>query len=161
MQDSRWFRIVYILLDTGKCTASELAEKLEVSVRTIYRDLDALSAAGIPVYATQGKGGGVSLLPEYVLDNVLLSGEEKEKILMALQDLSVADETAGELLVKLGALFQTRAADWIEVDFRTGKKAHGIRMGSTPSKQQFSRKFWLLFPILAAAAAIRNGRSSR
>lgn len=55
MQDSRWFRIVYILLDTGKCTASELAEKLEVSVRTIYRDLDALSAAGIPVYATQGK----------------------------------------------------------------------------------------------------------
>ena len=60
MQDSRWFRIVYTLLDTGKCTASELAEKLEVSVRTIYRDLDALSAAGIPVYATQGKGGGVS-----------------------------------------------------------------------------------------------------
>lgn len=60
MQDSRWFRIVYALLDTGKCTASELAEKLEVSVRTIYRDLDDLSAAGIPVYATQGKGGGVS-----------------------------------------------------------------------------------------------------
>ena len=159
MQDSRWFRIVYTLLDTGKCTASELAEKLEVSVRTIYRGLDALSAAGIPVYATQGKGGGVSLLPEYVLDNVLLSGEEKEKILMALQDLSVADETAGELLVKLGALFQTRAADWIEVDFsRTPCPAW--RMCSTPSKQQFSRKFWLLFPILAAAAAIRNGRSS-
>ena len=123
MQDSRWFRIVYTLLDTGKCTASELAEKLEVSVRTIYRDLDALSAAGIPVYATQGKGGGVSLLPEYVLDNVLLSGEEKEKILMALQDLSAADETAGELLVKLGALFQTRAADWIEVDFSDWKKS--------------------------------------
>ena len=59
MQDSRWFRIVYTLLDTGKCTASELAEKLEVSVRTIYRDLDALSAAGIPVYATHGTGGGV------------------------------------------------------------------------------------------------------
>lgn len=98
MQDSRWFRIVYTLLDTGKCTASELAEKLEVSVRTIYRDLDALSAAGIPVYATQGKGGGVFILPEYVLDNVLLSGEEKEKILMALQDLSVADETAGDCL---------------------------------------------------------------
>ena len=123
LQDSRWFRIVYTLLDTGKCTASELAEKLEVSVRTIYRDLDALSAAGIPVYATQGKGGGVSLLPEYVLDNVLLSGEEKEKILMALRDLSVADETAGELLVKLGALFQTRAADWIEVDFSDWKKS--------------------------------------
>lgn len=118
MQDSRWFRIVYTLLDTGKCTASELAEKLEVSVRIRFTGTWTPSAAaGIPVYATQGKGGGVSLLPEYVLDNVLLSGEEKEKILMALQDLSAADETAGELLVKLGALFQTRAADWIEVDF--------------------------------------------
>lgn len=58
MQDSRWFRIVYTLLDTGKCTASELAEKLEVSVRTIYRDLDALSAAGIPVYARKARAAG-------------------------------------------------------------------------------------------------------
>lgn len=123
LQDSRLFRIVYTLLEKGKCTAPELAEKLEVSVRTIYRDLDGLSAAGIPVYATQGKGGGVSILPEYVLDNALLSGEEKEKILLALQDLSVADDAAGDLLAKLGALFQTRAANWIEVDFSDWKRS--------------------------------------
>ena len=116
------FRIVYTLLEKGKCTAPELAEKLEVSVRTIYRDLDALSAAGIPVYATQGKGGGVSILPEYVLDNALLSGEEKEKILLALQELAAADDAAGDLLAKLGALFQTRAANWIEVDFSGWKR---------------------------------------
>ena len=122
MQDSRLFRIVYALLDQGWCTAPELAEKLEVSVRTIYRDLDALSAAGIPVYTTQGKGGGIALLPEYVLDNALLTTEEKEKILMALQDLSAADETACDLLAKLGAVFQTQAADWIEVDFSDWKK---------------------------------------
>ena len=58
MQTNRLFQIVYCLLSKGKCTAPELAERFEVSVRTIYRDLDAISAAGIPIYATQGKGGG-------------------------------------------------------------------------------------------------------
>ena len=51
MQMNRLFKIVYYLLENGKSTAPELAEKFEVSIRTIYRDLDALSAAGIPVYA--------------------------------------------------------------------------------------------------------------
>ena len=115
MQDSRLFRIVYYLLGKGKCTAPELAEKFEVSTRTIYRDLDAISAAGIPIYATQGKGGGISILPEYVIDKVLLSGEEK--IIMALQGIAVTGETADDLLSKLGALFQTKAGNWIEADF--------------------------------------------
>ena len=53
MQESRLFKIVYYLLEHEKSTASELAEKFEVSVRTIYRDIDALSSAGIPIYATQ------------------------------------------------------------------------------------------------------------
>ena len=42
-------------------TAPELADYFEVSVRTIYRDIDILSSAGIPVYATRGKGGGISI----------------------------------------------------------------------------------------------------
>lgn len=50
MQESRLFKIIYHLLDKGQTTAPELAEKFEVSVRTIYRDIDALSSAGIPVY---------------------------------------------------------------------------------------------------------------
>ena len=51
MQESRLFKIVYHLLDKGRATAPELADKFEVSVRTIYRDIDALSSAGIPIYA--------------------------------------------------------------------------------------------------------------
>lgn len=54
MQESRLFKVVYHLLDKGRATASELAEKFEVSVRTIYRDIDALSGAGIPIYAEAG-----------------------------------------------------------------------------------------------------------
>ncbi len=122
MQTNRLFQIVYYLLCKGKCTAPELAERFEVSVRTIYRDLDAISAAGIPVYAAQGKGGGIAILPEYVLGNALLSGEEKEKIMMALEGLAAADVETDGLLSKLGALFQTKVSNWIEVDFSDWKR---------------------------------------
>ena len=102
MQESRLFKMVYYLLDKGKSTAPELAEKFEVSIRTIYRDLDAISAAGIPIYAMQGKGGGISLLQDYILDKSLLSDQEKEKILMALQGIIATEDTkADELLSKL------------------------------------------------------------
>lgn len=118
MEQSRLFKIVYYLLDKGRATAPELAGKLEVSVRTIYRDLDALSAAGIPIYTTQGKGGGIFLMPEFVLDKSLLTPQEKEQILMALQGLAAAENgQAEELLTKLGGLFRAQSENWIEVDF--------------------------------------------
>ncbi|HBL06216.1 MAG TPA: YafY family transcriptional regulator, partial [Clostridium sp.] len=60
MQINRMFEIIYILLDKKTVTARELAEKFEVSSRTIYRDIETLSSAGIPVYMTKGKGGGIS-----------------------------------------------------------------------------------------------------
>ena len=78
MQESRLFKIVYYLLEHEKSTAPELAEKFEVSVRTIYRDIDALSSAGIPICATQGKGGGIYLLDNFVLDRSMFSDDEKE-----------------------------------------------------------------------------------
>lgn len=118
MEQGRLFKIVYYLLDKGKATAPELAEKFEVSVRTIYRDLDAISAAGIPIYATQGKGGGIFLMPEFVLDRSLLTPQEKEQILMALQGLSIAENSQTDtLLTKLGGLFRLQNTNWIEVDF--------------------------------------------
>ena len=118
MQESRLFRIVYYLLDKGKSTAPELAEKFEVSVRTIYRDIDKISSMGIPIYATQGKGGGITLLDNFVLDKTLLSTREKEQILMALQGMIATEQNnADELLRKLGSLFQSKNTNWIEVDF--------------------------------------------
>ena len=118
MQMNRLFKIVYYLLERGKSTAPELADKFEVSIRTIYRDLDAISVAGIPIYATKGKGGGIFIMQDFVLDKSLLSEAEKEQILMALQGISATENNQSEeLLIKLGGLFQSKVTNWIEVDF--------------------------------------------
>lgn len=117
MQESRLFKIIYYLLERGKATAPELAERFEVSVRTIYRDIDALSAAGIPIFSTQGKGGGVSLLEGYVMDKTIISGEEQQQIITALRSISGVSGDMDGLLLKLGALFRHTNTNWIEVDF--------------------------------------------
>ena len=118
MQESRLFRIVYYLIEKGKSTATELSQKFEVSVRTIYRDIDVISSAGIPIYATQGKNGGIIIDENFTLDRSMLSKKEKEQILSGLQALFVANSNnTNELLTKLGALFHLKTTNWIEVDF--------------------------------------------
>ena len=118
MQESRLFRILYYLLDKGRATAPELAEKFEVSVRTIYRDVDAMSSAGIPVYVTTGRNGGIQFLDDYVLNKSLFSDSEKVEILSGLQSLSAVQyPEVDTILKKIGAVFQTRLTDWIDVDF--------------------------------------------
>lgn len=116
MQESRLFKIVYYLLDKGRATAPELAKYFEVSVRTIYRDIDALSEAGIPIYAEAGRGGGIYLMKDFVLDKAVLSETEKQEILLALQSMSIAQNN-DEIMRKLSAIFKLNADDWLEIDF--------------------------------------------
>lgn len=118
MQESRLFKIVYHLLDKGQATAPELAEKFEVSVRTIYRDIDALSGAGIPVYAEAGRNGGIHLMNDFVLDKAVLSEEEKQEILTALQSINSANNMSNRTtLEKLSTIFHMSPENWLEVDF--------------------------------------------
>lgn len=124
MQESRLFKIVYHLLDKGQATAPELAEKFEVSVRTIYRDIDALSEAGIPIYAEAGRNGGIHLMNDFVLDKAVLSKEEKQEILTALQSINFTKNiSSSQTLQKLSAIFNLSSENWLEVDFsRWGNK---------------------------------------
>ena len=118
MQESRLFKILYHLLDKGQATAPELAERFEVSVRTIYRDIDALSGAGIPVYTEAGRNGGIHLLNDFVLDKAVLSEAEKQEILAASQSIHITRNMDGSrTLQKLSALFQLHSENWLEVDF--------------------------------------------
>lgn len=118
MQESRLFQILYHLLQHGQTSAPQLAKKLEVSVRTIYRDIDALSGAGIPVYTEAGRNGGIRLMEDFVLDRAVLSTQEKQEILSALQSLAVVghDFELG-ILEKLSGIFQVSSENWFEVDF--------------------------------------------
>ncbi|MGI6257096.1 MAG: helix-turn-helix transcriptional regulator [Anaerovoracaceae bacterium] len=118
MKINRLFEIVYLLLDKGRVTAKELAERFEVSTRTIYRDVEDLSAAGIPIYMSKGKNGGISLLPDYVLNKTLLTEEEKIKILSALQSLNALDElSVDDTLSKVSAFFGDKNQGFYEIDF--------------------------------------------
>ncbi|MCL2058974.1 MAG: YafY family transcriptional regulator [Oscillospiraceae bacterium] len=119
MQISRLFEIVYVLLSQKVVTAKELAARFGVSPRTIYRDIDTLSLSGIPVYTEKGRGGGIGLLPGFVLSKSMLNEQEQDEILNALQGLSyvVSPETTGQVLNKLSAVFNRTVSDWLEVDF--------------------------------------------
>ena len=118
MQINRLFNIIYILLGKKNVTAKELAERLEVSVRTIYRDIDVLSNAGIPIYTNKGKGGGVALLEDFTLNKSMLSESEQNQILMSLQSLNAGRFPNIEPLIeKLSAVFNKESMNWIHVDF--------------------------------------------
>jgi len=118
MQINRLFEIVYILLNKKTITAKELSERFEVSIRTIYRDIDTLGAAGIPVYMSKGKGGGISLLDNFVLNKSLLSDNEQNEILVALQSLNaIKYPDVDNVISKLGMLFNKANYNWIDVDF--------------------------------------------
>ena len=118
MQISRLFEIVYLLLNKKSTTANELAEHFEVSKRTILRDIDTLTTAGIPIYTVQGKGGGISILDNFTIDKTAISEEEQSKILLALQTVKAADDVeVNELLERLSNLFQKNITSWLEIDF--------------------------------------------
>lgn len=134
MQINRLFEIVYLLLNKNTLTAKQLAEHFEVSVRTILRDIDTLSSAGIPVYTKQGHGGGISLVEGYTINKALFSEKEQRDILHALQGSFAADkDSLGAAVSKLGAMFSQNTQDWIEVDF--SRWGHG---------KQDNQKFQLL-----------------
>lgn len=114
---NRLLGMIYILMKQGTVTAAELSERFEVSVRTIYRDMDTLSAAGIPIYARRGKNGGICLTEQFVLDKMLITKEEQQEILSGL--ISLRETRAdGEknILQKLGEFFKTDPVDWLAID---------------------------------------------
>lgn len=122
--NNRLFEIVYILMQKKKTTAKELADRFEVSTRTIYRDIETLSGANIPIYASKGKDGGIGLLDEYVLNKTILSEEEQNQILFALQGMKkVKGQDEKDVLEKLSILFNKKINDWIKIDFSSWDNA--------------------------------------
>lgn len=88
MKVDRLVSIILILLETERVGAQELAERFEVSPRTIYRDIDSINMAGIPVCSTSGVGGGFAIMEQYKIDKKVFSAADLSAILMGLSSLS-------------------------------------------------------------------------
>lgn len=88
MKVDRLVSIIMILLDKERIGAQELADMFEVSPRTIYRDIDAINRAGIPVRSTSGVGGGFEIMPQYKIDKKVFSTADLSALLMGLSSIS-------------------------------------------------------------------------
>ena len=118
MQINRLFEIIYILIEKKNVTARELAERFEVSTRTIYRDIETLSGMGIPVYMSKGKGGGISILPNFILNKTVITQNEKNEIISSLQALNATKiNSEKDTLNKIIHLFGEDQEEWLEIDF--------------------------------------------
>ncbi len=103
MKIDRLIAVLTCLLQNEKVTAQELAQRFEVSHRTILRDIDSLALAGIPIVTTQGNNGGISIMNGYKLDKSLLTVDELQNIIIGLKGLGSVSKTSNieQLIQKL------------------------------------------------------------
>ena len=105
MKIDRLIGILSVLLQEEKTTAPELAERFEVSKRTINRDIEDLCKAGIPILTTQGNGGGISIMEGYRMDRTILTSKDMQMILAGLRSLDSVSGSSyyGQLMEKIRA----------------------------------------------------------
>lgn len=139
MKIDRLIGIVTILLQTEKSTVPALAQRFEVSRRTIERDIDALCRAGVPLVTVQGYGGGVFIEPRYKLDKTLLSGPELAALVAGAAGVgsvspaplarSLAEKLGGsgtdDLLIDLSSHYRESLTPKIEL-LRTAIAEHAV-----------------------------------
>jgi len=128
MKVDRLVSIILLLLEKQRVGAQQLAELFEVSPRTIYRDIDAINLAGIPVRAIPGVGGGFEIMPNYKVGRQVFSADDLSAILMGLSSLSgmVRGSEVVSALAKVKSFIPAASTKEIEL------KANQIQVDLTP-----------------------------
>jgi predicted DNA-binding transcriptional regulator YafY len=128
MKIDRLVSIIITLLDKKRIGAKKLADMYEVSLRTIYRDIDTINMAGIPIRAVSGAGGGFEIIPQYKLDKNVFTADDLTAIFTGLTGVSslMRNSETTNALVKIKSLFPPEKAYEIEL------KANQISIGVTP-----------------------------
>lgn len=126
MKIDRLIGILSVLLQEEKITAPELADKFEVSRRTINRDIEDLCKAGIPITTTQGSGGGIRIMDGYKMDRTLLTSKDMQMILAGLRSLDSVSGSHyyGQLMekIKVGSSNFVSGRDSILIDLSSWYK---------------------------------------
>lgn len=129
MKIDRLLDIIIYLLNHEKVSASVLAERFHVTVRTIQRDMVCITEAGIPVYSNHGKDGGYSILPSYKMKNCEIRRDEQQMIRQALESLasSYANETLAGLIEKYHAVSENTESRRTFFDFGIAKENQKVQ----------------------------------
>lgn len=160
MRSSRRFEIMNLLIHNERMTALQLAEKLKVSKRTVYRDIEALNEAGAPVVHFSGKDRGLGISEDYKMDKSFLSTDELKSILVGLNALREVDKTNelntmiaklpvksreevidnGDTIIDLSSWFDDHPLrDYIS-DLRTAIRNHNIIIVTYQVKDGYSKR---------------------
>ncbi len=149
MRADRLLTLMILLQSRGRMTAKALAEELEVSERTVYRDIDALSSAGVPVYAERGPGGGCHLLDSYRTNLTGLNASEAKALFMLtipepLAQLGVGQELKAALLKLSAALPASQRLEEARTRQRIHLDAAGWRQSqpAVPCLPVIQRAVW-------------------
>lgn len=153
MKIDRLIGILSVLLQENRVTAPELAEKFEVSRRTINRDIDDLCKAGIPIQTVQGAGGGISIMDGYRMDRTLLTSKDMQMILAGLRSLDSVSGSRyyGQLMekIKTGSSDFVSGRDSILIDLSSWYKdslAPKIEMIQNAIEERIHLKFHYYAP---------------
>ncbi|MFC5703360.1 helix-turn-helix transcriptional regulator [Cohnella faecalis] len=131
MKLERLISMIYMLLNNEIISASELADKYKVSQRTIYRDIEAICAAGIPVVSYQGVNGGYGIIEEYKMDKSLLGSYDVGSLITLLQSMSTVfkDEKAMETVRRLQTIRKDNGAPSLSMEIGNRRVSNqGLRL---------------------------------
>lgn len=158
MQIDRLIQIIFLFLSHENITAKQLANELNVSTRTIYRDLNILSVAGIPITSQKGYGGGLSLLQGFSLDKSYFTAEEQSNIIQALQILKSSNyPDADKALNKVAGLFSHHLqSEWLDVDFSYWGSPEKERNNITALERAIINKYVITFTYYNSELTITN-----
>lgn len=130
MKIDRLLKIIIYLLNNEKASAAVLAKRFNVSVRTIQRDMESISLAGIPLYSLGGKNGGYAILPEYKISSHSMKKEEYDIVLNALRSLatSYTNSSLESLIDKYNLFAEKESRQCVFWDFSVTKENQDVQV---------------------------------
>ncbi|MBS4174263.1 YafY family protein [Bacillus sp. FJAT-49736] len=153
MKLDRLLAMTMILINRRRVRAQELAEMFEVSIRTIYRDIETLGQAGIPVVTFKGSNGGIGLMDGYRLDKNVLTEEELNAISTALKSVSTSfhDEHGSSVLEKIKGITGEVKKESIVVDFSPWGQNEALRIKVDQLKEAIEASICVKFNYSSSA----------